>query len=62
VGVKDQLHALAALLPGERTPGIHSIREQAGLRTGLNVSEKKVFLSLSESEPQIFQVLEQLLY
>jgi hypothetical protein len=54
MGVKDQLHALAALLSGERTPGIHSVREQAGLRTGLRVTEKKVFLSLSESELQIF--------
>jgi hypothetical protein len=41
--VKDQLHVLAALLPGERTPGIHSIREETHLRTGLKVPEKKVF-------------------
>jgi len=48
--------------PREKNPGIHSIRKQVGLRRDLNLSEKKVFLALSESVPQIFQVFEQLLY
>lgn len=63
MGVKEQLQALAALLSvKKKTAGIHSIREQAGLRRELYVAEKKVFLALSEYVPQIFQVLEQLLY
>jgi hypothetical protein len=42
--VSGQLHAPAALPPGERAPGTHSIGGWVGPTTGLDDVEKRKFL------------------
>jgi hypothetical protein len=44
--VSGQLHASAALPPGERTPGTHWIGGWVDLRAGLEDLEKRKFLNL----------------
>jgi hypothetical protein len=44
--VSGQLHVPAALLPGERAPGTHSIGDWVGSRAGLDDVEKRRFLTL----------------
>jgi hypothetical protein len=44
--MSGQLHTLAALPPGERAPGTHWIGGSVGLRDGLDVVEKRIFLTL----------------
>jgi hypothetical protein len=41
-----QLHAPAALLPGERAPGIHWIGGWLGPRAGLDDMKKRKFLTV----------------
>jgi hypothetical protein len=44
--VSDQLHAPAALPPGEEFPGIHRIGGWVDPRAGLDYMEKRKFLTL----------------
>jgi hypothetical protein len=44
--VSGEIHALAALLPGERAPSTHCIGSCMGLSAGLYVINIKVKLSL----------------
>jgi hypothetical protein len=46
MGVSDQLHALAALCPGERTPGIHCTGGWVGLRAGMDTEVRGKILFL----------------
>jgi hypothetical protein len=44
-GVSDQLHALAALCPGERTPGTHYTGGWVGRRAGLDTELEEISLA-----------------
>jgi hypothetical protein len=48
--VSGQLYAPAALAPGERAPGTHSIEGWMGTRLGLDDVEKRKFFTLPELE------------
>jgi len=47
--VRGQLHAMAALPPGKKTPGIYWIGDWEGPRAGLDAVEKRNVLSPAEN-------------
>jgi hypothetical protein len=52
--VSGQLHAPAALPPGERAPGTHWIRCWVSPRVGLDVVEERKILHCRGIEPGLF--------